>query len=186
MPKKSPSVGLDRVITALARASFALPHARPEQLPAPFRLAESGLAVPELDCIDGTFVVVGDLDVGGDVSLRRSGKLSNIVVTGDLRARHVYFDAFLVVGGTLRADTVIGDVGWDGGLFVGAVEADTLVLKDTGLDFLDDEKLSVKRFANLEEEEAARKAVPELFDGDDVDAFGFFLSLPRALPARKA
>ncbi len=179
---------LDVVRDALAAVTFDPPHADVAQLPPPYALALGSVTLDELRDVSGTVVIVGDLQVKGDVALRRVSGLPNLVVTGDMTARHVYADAFLVVGGTLAALTVIGDATWDGQLFVGTIETDTLVLKDTGLEFLGKgskkDKIRVRRLADLESPRKAKKAVPELFDldrddPDDVPAYAYFLTLPR-------
>ena len=187
--KRSPlrRVKLDVVRDALAAVAFELPHADFAQLPAPYALALGSVTLDELRDVSGTVVVLGHLHVKGDVALRRISGLPNLVVTGDMTARHVYADAFLVVGGTLAALTVIGDAAWDGALFVGSLEADTVVLKDTGLELLGKgakkDKIRVRRLADLESPAKAKKAVPELFDldpeADDVPAYAYFLTLAR-------
>ncbi|MDF2698020.1 MAG: hypothetical protein K0S65_6403, partial [Labilithrix sp.] len=177
-------VTLAVVQDALAAVGFDPPHADVSGLPKPYALALGSVALDELRDVSGTVVVVGDLSVKGDVSLRRISGLPNLVVTGGLKARHVYADAFLVVGGKLAARTVIGDAGGDGGIFVGGVEADTAVLKDTALELIGEGgkgRLRVKRLADLESPAKAKKAVPELFDLDpeEVPAYTYFLTLSR-------
>ena len=177
-------VTLAVVSDALAAVGFAPPHGDVSGLPKPYALALGSVTLDELRDVSGTVVVVGDLHVKGDVALRRVSGLPNLVVTGDLTARHVYADAFLVVGGTLAALTVIGDTGWDGGIFVGGLDADTAVLKDTALEPLGrggKGRIRVRRLADLESPAKAKKAVPELFelDPEDVPAYTYFLTLPR-------
>lgn len=175
------TVTLDALMQALGAANFDLPHATASQLPQPYRLATGDVTLPELSLPSGTLVVIGDLTITQDIDARRESAIANLIVTGDLQVRHAYLDAFLVVGGTARAHTLIAEAGWDGGLFVGGIQADTLVLKDCGLDYLGKKRLTVQRFADFEKPRAAKTAVPELFadDPDDVDAFAFFLALPR-------
>ncbi|MBX3212167.1 MAG: hypothetical protein KF850_09055, partial [Labilithrix sp.] len=177
-------VTLAVVRDALAAVGFDPPHGDVDGLPKPYALALGSVTLDELRDVSGTVVIVGDLQVKGDVSLRRVSGLPNLVVTGALNARHVYADAFVVVGGTLTAHTVVGDSGWDGGFFVGGLDANTAVLKDTSLDSIGKGAkgwIRVRRLADLESPAKARKAVPELFDldPDDVPAYTYFLTLPR-------
>lgn len=179
-----PKATLAQVRRALGGAGLAGTSVDLDALPKPYALAVSDVTLDELREVKGTTVVVGDLHVKGDIALRRSKGIPALVVTGDVIARHVYADATLVVGGTLAALTVVGDAGWDGGFFVGGLDADTLVLKETALETLGrgpKDRVRVRRLADLEKPAKAKKAVPELFelDPDDVPAYAYFLTLPR-------
>ncbi|HEY1955027.1 MAG TPA: hypothetical protein VGH28_05430 [Polyangiaceae bacterium] len=163
--KKLGTVTRDEIARALGEAKFDPPHGNITSLPQPYQLAIGDVALKEIVNPRGTIVVIGNLV---------------FIVTKDMTVRHAYFDAFLVVGGTLRGKTIVADSTWNGGLFAGGVEADTLVLKDCGLELLGKaKKPKVKRLADFEKESAAKKAVPELFADEDVDAYGFFLALKR-------
>lgn len=176
------AVALKELTRELEDSGFELPHASPSELPKPYQLAKGNVSIPKIALPRGTLVVIGNLTLEEDLDARREEGISNIIVTGDMQVRNAYVDAFLVVGGTLRADTIVADSNWDGGLFAGAIEVETMVLKDCALDFLGKRKLGVKRLADLEKIKSAKKAVPELFatsDEDEIDAYAFFASLPR-------
>lgn len=175
-------VALKALMAEFESAGFELPHASPEDLPKPYQMAKGDVNVATIALPRGTLVVIGNLMVEQDIDARRDGGIANIIVTGDMQVRHAYVDAFLVVGGTLRGHTIVADSKWDGGLFAGAIESETLVLKECGLEFLGKKKLSVGRIADLEKPRSAKKAVPELFPadpGEDIDAYDFFARLPR-------
>ncbi|MBX3714174.1 MAG: hypothetical protein KF800_19595 [Lysobacter sp.] len=176
------TVALKELTRELGNSGLELPHASPSELPKPYQLATGDVRIPRIALPRGTLVVIGNLTLEEDIDARRVEGISNIIVTGDMQVRNAYVDAFLVVGGTLRAGTIVADSNWDGGLFTGAIEAETIVLKDCALDFLGKKKLVVKRLADLEKIKSAKKAVPELFAGgdeDEIDAYAFFASLSR-------
>lgn len=162
---------------ALDAVGFELPHGEPESLPAPIRFVEGDAVVDAIPPLEGSLVVLGDLEVEGEIELRRLGALAHLVVTGDLKARAIYADAFVVVGGELSAEVIVADSNYAGGLFLGSVKAETLVLKDIGMEPVGEEDrlpLEVKRLADLEFEEEARVALPEFFEGETRDAFAYF------------
>ncbi|WP_018608168.1 hypothetical protein [Uliginosibacterium gangwonense] len=169
------------IARALETAGFDLPHADISSLRAPYLLAVGDTAIASLMNPTGTVVVIGNLTVEEDIDARRVDGIANIVVTGNLSVRHAYFDAFLIVGGVFTGSTIIADSTWDGGLFVGELRVDTLVLKDCDLSYLGDEKITVNRLADFENEDTAKETVPELFqpDPDEIDVYDFFCSLNR-------
>jgi len=165
------------VTAALAAAGFELPHAKPAALKPPFRLHEGELALPELKMMTGTLVVIGNLSIKGPVALRRDSRpLAHVIVVGSCTLGTAYIDGFLVVRDELRADVLIADASWDGGIFVGKdLHADTLAIHNTAMTIKGATHARVH--ANSERSEAAQEALPALFQNGDVDAYGYFTSL---------
>lgn len=111
---------LEDIQQFLSTQSFELPHADFNQLPAPFYLIQGDSVLDEFETETGTFVFTRNLTVKGGISVRHSAKpRANIIVLGDLRVKKAYIDGFVVVSGNLKADLIIGDSTWDGGIFVG-------------------------------------------------------------------
>jgi hypothetical protein len=165
------------IAAALAAKGYEPPHARVEQLPEPHFLVHGDASLAELRFSTGTVVVTGSLYVEGRADFQRDGRpMANVVVVGDCMLGHAYVDAFLVVGGTLAATTLVADGTWDGGLFVGGdLLADTLIVNDIGVEVAG--RRQVENLAVCDDLEAAHKALPGLFRGGDIDVRGYFLSL---------
>jgi hypothetical protein len=167
--------------SARARLGWTLPHA--PSLPEPYYLVEGAFGLARLEMLTGTLFVTGDLTV--DVlDVQRCGRqLANIVVAGACTLGTAYLDGFLVVRGTLGGGAFVVDAAWDGGVFAGRdLVFDTLVIHNTGVEV--DGEQRVQHLADLvERPEAARAAVPALFDAEgDADVRGYFLALTSAAP----
>lgn len=175
----------EAVAAALAAAAYKLPHTTPHQLPGPHYLVEGDAKLPGFALTTGTVVVTGSLEVTGPVDLQQAGKpIVNLVVVGDCTLGLAYVDAFLCVGGTLRAATLIADSNWSGGVFVGGdLVAHTLVIKDVGVEV--DGTQHVERVADCEDPDAAIHAVPALFVDEEPAPRALFLALRDSSPAAK-
>jgi hypothetical protein len=165
------------VTAALAAAGFELPHCEPANLRPPFRLHEGELVLADLKMMTGTLVVIGSLSVTGPVSLRRDSRpLANVIVVGPCTLGTAYIDGFLVVRDELRANVLIADAAWDGGIFVGKdLHADTLAIHNTGMEI--GGATNARVLADTDRAEAAQEALPALFRDGDVDAYGYFSRL---------
>ncbi len=170
-------VNLDAITTALATAGYEPPHARVSMLRPPFRLHEGELALPDFAMRTGTLVVIGTLNIAGSLELQRDSRpLANVIVVGACELGIAYVDGFLVVRDELRANVLIADASWDGGVFVGGdLHADTLVIHNTGMTIHGTRHARV--LADTEGEIAAKEALPALFRDDDAEPYGYFLGL---------
>ncbi|HEY1546593.1 MAG TPA: hypothetical protein VGG28_02170, partial [Kofleriaceae bacterium] len=126
---------LPDVSAALSAAGFELPHARVASLRGPFKLHEGELAVPELAMRTGTLVVIGALKISGALELQRDSRpLAHVIVVGACQLGVAYIDGFLVVRDDLRANVLVADAAWDGGVFVGGtLAADVLAIHNTAM-----------------------------------------------------
>jgi hypothetical protein len=167
------------ITTALAAASYELPHARATMLRGPFKLHEGELAVPEVTMRTGTLVVIGGLKISGVLELQRDSRpLAHVIVVGSLELGRGYVDGFLVVRDDLRVDVLVADAAWDGGVFVGGtLVADVLAIHNTAMTIKG--ATTARIHADTARREAAAAALPELFVDDDVEALAYFKSLPR-------
>jgi hypothetical protein len=170
-------VTADVLAAALASAGYEPPHARVAMLRPPFRLHEGDLALPELAMRTGTLVVIGTLTVAGSLELQRDSRpLANVIVVGSCELGIAYVDGFLVVRDELRANVLIADASWDGGVFVGGdLHADTLAIHNTAMTIHGTRHARV--LADTERAIAAQEALPALFQNDDAEPYGYFLGL---------
>jgi hypothetical protein len=170
-------VQLPAITSALAAASYELPHARVTSLRGPFKLHEGDLALPELTMRTGTLVVIGALKIAGALELQRDSRpLAHVIVVGPCTLGVAYVDGFLVVRDELRANVLVADAAWDGGVFVGGdLHADTLAIHNTAMTIKGATHARV--VADTSRREAAEAALPALFSNGDVEALGYFKSL---------
>jgi hypothetical protein len=170
---------LPDIAAALSAAGYELPHARVTMLKGPFRLHDGELALPELAMRTGTLVVIGALKIAGALELQRDSRpLAHVIVVGPCRLGRAYIDGFLVVRDELRADVLVADAAWDGGVFVGgALHADVLAIHNTAMTIKGATAARVR--ADTAQLEAAQAALPELFVDDDIEALAYFKSLLR-------
>ena len=154
----------EAIAAVLAQAEFELPHASLEQLPAPHYLIHADSTLSELVLTTGTVVVTGSLTVTGPVDLHQIGRpIAHVIVLGDCALGLAYVDGFWVVRGDLRVGTLIADSNWSGGVFVGGdLAGHTLVVKDVGVEV--DGRQHVEKVADFDDLDAARVAVPALFE----------------------
>jgi hypothetical protein len=170
---------LPDITAALAAASFELPHARVASLRGPFKLHEGELALPELAMRTGTLVVIGALKISGALELQRDSRpLAHVIVVGPCQLGVAYIDGFLVVRDDLRANILVADAAWDGGVFVGGMlAADVLAIHNTAMTIKG--ATTARIHADTARREAAEAALPELFVDGDVEALTYFKSRPR-------
>jgi hypothetical protein len=170
---------LPDITAALAAANFELPHARVASLRGPFRLHEGELALPELAMRTGTLVVIGALKISGALELQRDSRpLAHVIVVGACELGVAYIDGFLVVRDDLRAEVLVADAAWDGGVFVGgALAVDVLAVHNTAMTIKG--ATTARIHADTARREAAQEALPELFVDDDVEPYAYFKARPR-------
>jgi hypothetical protein len=156
----------DDIATALDAADYELVHGTLDQLPAPFYLIHGNSTLSGIPLTTGTVVVTGDLTVTGPLDFHQTGRpIVNLIVTGNCTLGLAYVDAFLCVGKNLKIGTLIADSNWSGGVFVGGdLVGHTLVSKDIGVEV--DGRQRVEIVADCDDLDAARVAVPALFEGD--------------------
>lgn len=156
----------DDISTALEATGYELVHGTLDQLPAPYYLIHGNSTLSAIPLTTGTVVVTGDLTVTGPLDFHQNGRpIVNLIVTGNCTLGLAYVDAFLCVGKNLNIGTLIADSNWSGGVFVGGdLVGHTLVSKDIGVEV--DGRQHVEIVADCDDLDAARVAVPALFEGD--------------------
>ncbi|MDX2089393.1 MAG: hypothetical protein SFX73_16190 [Kofleriaceae bacterium] len=159
----------DDIAAALESSGYELVHGSLEQLPEPYYLIHGPSTLSGIPLTSGTLVVEGDLTVTGPIDFHQTGRpIVNLIVTGNCTLGLAYVDAFLCVGKNLTVGTLIADSNWSGGVFVGGdLVGHTLVSKDIGVEV--DGRQHVEIVADCDDLDAARVAVPALFEGDGED-----------------
>jgi len=155
---------LEAIAAALDHAGYELPHASLEQLPAPHYLIHGDSTLSALPLTTGTVVVTGSFTVTGPLDFHQTGRpIAHLIVTEDCTLGLAYVDGFLVVRRNLTVGTLIADSNWSGGVFVGGdLVGHTLVIKDVGVEV--DGRQHVEKVADFDDLDAARIAVPALFE----------------------
>ncbi len=119
-----------------------------------------------LDDMDQVFVIDGDLTVGGVLRIFSSFEYPALVITGDLRARHLLaeFHARLLVLGSLHLDGVLVCDSSDAAEIeiLGATTANACVITDTPIEFGEPPTIThadVDLFDELRDMDALHKAL---------------------------